>query len=111
MTADAGYERLGNYLFLEANGQMSFIKPANHEQRKHRKFKKQIGRMENMTYDADEDCFLCTQGRRPPAQRVRNCRNGLLSQQPGTAARTAGVVRSGPNAARQKTRSSQRNSG
>ena len=30
-TADAGYERLGNYLFLESNGQMSFIKPANYE--------------------------------------------------------------------------------
>ena len=28
-TADAGYERLSNYLYLEANGQMSFIKPAN----------------------------------------------------------------------------------
>ena len=69
VTADAGYERLGNYLFLESNGQMSFIKPANHEQRKHRKFKKQIGRMENMTYDADEDCFLCTQGRRLPLRR------------------------------------------
>ena len=31
VTADAGYERLGNYLFLESNGQMSFIKPANYE--------------------------------------------------------------------------------
>ena len=69
MTADAGYERLGNYLFLESNGQTSFIKPANHEQRKHRKSKKQIGRMENMTYDADEDHFLCTQGRRLPLRR------------------------------------------
>ena len=37
VTADAGYERLGNYLFLQSNGQMSFIKPANHDQRKHKK--------------------------------------------------------------------------
>jgi len=34
VTADAGYERLGNYLFLESNGQLSFIKPANYEYQK-----------------------------------------------------------------------------
>ena len=30
VTADAGYESLENYLFLEENGQVSFIKPANY---------------------------------------------------------------------------------
>ena len=64
VTADAGYERLGNYLYLEANGQMSFIKPANYEQRKSTKFRKQLGRMENMDYDADEDCYTCANGRK-----------------------------------------------
>ena len=64
VTADAGYERLGNYLFLESNGQMSFIKPANYEQQKSAKFKKQLGRMENMAYDADEDCYICANGRK-----------------------------------------------
>ena len=64
MTADAGYERLGNYLYLEANGQMSFIKPANYEQRNSAKFRKQLGRMENMDYDADEDCYTCANGRK-----------------------------------------------
>ena len=34
VTADAGYESLENYLFLEQNGQISFIKPANYEARK-----------------------------------------------------------------------------
>ena len=63
-TADAGYERLSNYLFLEANGQMSFIKPANYEQQKSSGFKRQIGRMENMTYDAEADCYICSQGRK-----------------------------------------------
>ena len=63
-TADAGYERFNNYLFLEANGQLSFIKPANYEQQKSSSFKKQIGRMENMTYDAEEDSYTCTQGRK-----------------------------------------------
>ena len=63
-TADAGYERFNNYLYLEANGQLSFIKPANYEQQKSSSFKKQIGRMENMAYDAEEDSYTCTQGRK-----------------------------------------------
>ena len=63
-TADAGYERLSNYLYLEDNGQLSFIKPANYEQQKSSSFKKQIGRMENMTYDAEEDSYTCAQGRK-----------------------------------------------
>ena len=43
---------------------MSFIKPANYEQQKSAKFKKQLGRMENMAYDADEDCYICANGRK-----------------------------------------------
>ncbi len=46
--ADAGYESLDNYLYLEQNGQTSFIKPSNYEKKKTKKFKKQIGRVENM---------------------------------------------------------------
>ncbi len=64
VTTDAGYERLNNYLYLEANGQMSFIKPANYEQGKNRSFRKQLGRMENMAYDAEEDSYTCAQGRK-----------------------------------------------
>ena len=62
--ADAGYESMDNYLYLEENGQLSFIKPANYEQRKTAKFRKQIGRIENMQYDPREDCFFCAQGRK-----------------------------------------------
>ena len=69
VTADAGYESLDNYLFLEANGQVSFIKPANYEAQKTKKFKKQIGRIENMVYDAEEDCFTCAEGRKLPLRR------------------------------------------
>ncbi len=63
-TTDAGYERFNNYLYLEANGQLSFIKPANYEQQKSSGFKRQIGRLENMTYDAEDDSYICNQGRR-----------------------------------------------
>ena len=69
VTADAGYESLENYLFLEENGQMSFIKPTNYEAKKTAKFKKQIGRIENMQYDAEEDCFICAEGRKLPLRR------------------------------------------
>ena len=64
VTADAGYESLENYLFLEQNGQTSFIKPTNYEAKKTAKYRKQIGRIENMKYNAEEDVFLCAEGRR-----------------------------------------------
>lgn len=64
VVADAGYESLDNYLYLDSTGQMCFIKPTNYEQKKRKKYKKQIGRIENMKYDGEEDCFYCAQGRR-----------------------------------------------
>ena len=70
VTADAGYESLNNYLYLEANGQISFIKPLNYEQQKTKKYKSQIGRIENMKYDEQEDCFICAEGRRLLCRRV-----------------------------------------
>ena len=66
VTADAGYESLENYLYLEGNGQMSFIKPSNYEAQKTKKFKQKIGRIENMSYDSEEDCFTCAEGRSLP---------------------------------------------
>ena len=59
VVADAGYESLENYLYLERNGQMCFIKPANYDQKRTRKFQKQVGRIENMKYDPEEDSFTC----------------------------------------------------
>ena len=64
VTADAGYESLENYLFLEENGQISFIKPANYEAQKTKKFRQKIGRIENMAYNAEEDSFTCAEGRK-----------------------------------------------
>ena len=62
--ADARYESLDNYLYLDSTGQTCLIKPTNYDQKKRRKFQKQIGRVENMTYDPEEDRFTCTQGRK-----------------------------------------------
>lgn len=63
ITADAGYESLDNYLFLEENGQISFIKPQNHDVKKTKKFQSQIGRAENMEYDAESDAYVCAMGK------------------------------------------------
>ena len=59
VVADAGYESLDNYLYLDSTGQTCLIKPANYDQKKRKKFQKQIGRIENMAYDPEEDCFTC----------------------------------------------------
>ena len=64
VVADAGYESLENYLYLERNGQMCFIKPTNYDQKKTKKFQKQVGRIENTEYDPEVDSFTCAQGRK-----------------------------------------------
>ena len=51
--ADAGYESEENYLFLENNGQIAFIKPMNYEISKTRKYKNDIGRIEIQMLHAD----------------------------------------------------------
>ena len=63
IVADAGYESEENYLFLEENGQTAFIKPSNYEISKRRNYKNDIGRMENMDYDAEKDLYICKNGR------------------------------------------------
>lgn len=43
IVADAGYESEENYLFLEQNGQIAFIKPANYVYPKHVNINKTSG--------------------------------------------------------------------
>jgi len=69
VVADAGYESEDNYLYLKANGQMSFIKPSNYEAQKTKKYCSQIGHIENMRYDK-EDCFICAEGRKLYGRKV-----------------------------------------
>lgn len=65
IVADAGYESEENYTYFEQSGKTrAYIKPANHEQKKKRKYKTDPGRRENMTYDAENDEYICTQGKR-----------------------------------------------
>ena len=64
VVADAGYESLANYRFLDNLGIDSFIKPTVYEFMKTKKFRKQIGRRENMAYDEAGDYYICADQRR-----------------------------------------------
>lgn len=60
--ADAGYESEENYTYCEDNHLQAYIKPANHEQAKTKKYKSDIGRRENMPYDEGSDTYTCHAG-------------------------------------------------
>lgn len=82
ITADAGYESEENYVFLEKNGQLSYIKPANYEISKTRKYKNDIGKIENMEYDAEADAYTCRNGKRLKAECIRHSKSktGYVSE-------------------------------
>lgn len=42
-----------------------FVKPSDHEQKKKRKYKTDIGRKEKMACDAEKDEYPCAQGKKP----------------------------------------------
>ena len=76
VVADAGYESEENYLFIEENGQLSYIKPANYEISKTRKYKTDIGRRENMGYDADKDVYICRNGKELHVKGTKTSKSG-----------------------------------
>ena len=81
IVADAGYESEEAYVFLEQNGQEAYIKPQNYEISKTRKYKLDISRRENMDYIENEDCYICSNGRRLSVikERTKKNRNGYVS--------------------------------
>lgn len=64
VVADAGYESEEVYAFLQENGYSAYIKPQNYETRKTKAYKRQIGKRENMTFDAENDVYICHNGRK-----------------------------------------------
>lgn len=75
ITADAGYESEENYLFLEENGQLSYIKPANYEISKTRRYKNDIGKIENMEYDAATDSYICKNAKKLTVDHITRCKS------------------------------------
>ncbi|MDY5181181.1 IS1182 family transposase, partial [Butyribacter sp.] len=82
ITADAGYESEENYLFLEANEQISYIKPANYEISKTRKYRNDIGKIENMEYDSEHDVYICRNGKKLTFDHIRHSKSktGYVSE-------------------------------
>ena len=75
VTTDAGYESEKNYVFLEENGQLSYIKPANYEIPKTHRYKNNIGKIENMEYAAESDVYICRNAKRLTADHVRHSKS------------------------------------
>ena len=64
VVVDSGYESEENYHYVDGSEQLSlFVKPSNHEQKKQRKYQTDIGRRENMSYNAEKDEYTCAQGK------------------------------------------------
>ena len=82
ITADAGYESEENYLFLEENNQIAFIKPANYEISKTRKYKNDIGKMDNMEYDEEGDFYTCKNNQKLVVDHIRHSKSktGYVSE-------------------------------
>lgn len=70
--ADAGYESEENYRYLKEKGQTPYIKPQNYEFAKTRKYQQDIYRVEHMTYDEENDLYICPDGRSLEYQYTRN---------------------------------------
>jgi transposase len=80
--ADSGYESEEIYAFLKKLGVEAYIKPKNYEQMQTRKFKNDISKRENMTYNAETDEYTCANGKqlRPVGTKKRKRKNGYESE-------------------------------
>ncbi|MBQ6519501.1 MAG: transposase [Anaerolineaceae bacterium] len=76
IVADVGYESEENYVFIELNGQDAYIKPANYEISKTKKYRTDIGKFENMAYDPSRDTYICRNGKELKSTRVRKRKSG-----------------------------------
>ena len=79
---EAGYESEENYVFLDQNQQLAFIKPSNYEISKKRTYKNDIGRIENMDYDEKSDAYICKNGKQLSFTHVRRSKSktGYVSE-------------------------------
>ena len=74
---DAGYESEENYCYFEQPWIKSklLVKPSNHEQKKHKKYRTDISRRENMAYDPEEDAYTCANGKLLHTDHIRHTKS------------------------------------
>ena len=64
VVVDSGYESEENYCWFEDHSETElYVKPSNHEAAKHKKYRTDISRRENMAYDAQADTYTCANGK------------------------------------------------
>lgn len=64
VVADSGYESEENYCWFENHPETElYVKPGNHEARKHKKYRTDISRRENMAYDPEANTYTCANGK------------------------------------------------
>lgn len=82
ITADAGYESEENYVYIKENMQLSFIKPANYEISKTKKYKSDISRIDNMEYDELGDYYTCKNNKKLAVNKIinRKSKTGYISE-------------------------------
>ena len=83
VVVDSGYESEENYHYVDGSEQLSlFVKPSDHEQKKKRKYRTDIGRRENMPYDAEKDEYTCAQGQKLQAvgTKTRKSETGYVQE-------------------------------
>jgi transposase len=62
--ADAGYGSLENYEFLDKNHIESYVKYNYFHKEQSKKFRNDISRIENLHYNAQDDCYICPMGQK-----------------------------------------------
>jgi transposase len=70
IVADSGYESEENYAYLENQKQACYIKPQTYEKWKTKRFKNDISKRENMSYDPRKDEYTCHNGKQLKPIRV-----------------------------------------
>ena len=82
IVADSGYESEENYVYLQGNGQLAYIKPSNYEISKTRKYKNDISRIENMEYIEAGDYYICKNNKKLLVSKIvkRKSKTGYESE-------------------------------
>lgn len=82
IVADAGYESEENYVYVKENGQLSYIKPANYEISKTRKYINDISRIGNMDYRQLGDYYTCKNNKKITVNKIvkRKSKTGYISE-------------------------------
>lgn len=64
VVVDSGYESEENYCWFENHPETElYVKPSDHEARKHKKYRTDISRRENMLYDEEANTYTCASGK------------------------------------------------